>query len=580
MARINTFVIIFTLVVNSWFAHSKSVPPLEREISISVRNESIEKILLKIEEASKVKFSYSSTIFNNLGATSIDVKQKTVREVLAVLLPKTITYLTNGNYIILKKRAVKPESKTTKITGYVYDGATNAKLSHVTVYDKKSLQSATTNEYGYYSLSIPAKNDTVFISKDLYNNGIAKIDSSSKNSLFNIIINPVSDTAHRQDSGFWKSKIQSIKNSTLLFANNLKGYINSINVKDTLHRHFQITLIPFIGTNHKLSGNVINRVSVNILGGYSKGVKGFELGGLFNINNGNMHGLQISGLTNVVGENTRGVQIAGLVNSDSKNIRGFAVAGITNYVKDTMNGMLLSGIVNTSGVSEHSFELAGITNITREAINNYQLAGIANTTSEGSNMVQIAGIYNHAKLNRGVQLALINYADSSSGVPIGLLSIVKKGIHQLEISSDEMLYANVAFRTGSHRFYNVFNAGYSPTGSQDPLWSVGCGVGTSLKINSKWLSDIILSIHHISKGSFVLATSENYKLYWGIEKHLRPKISIAFGPTFNLYMADTNITDYAAKYQSIVPYSMYNTNGSQNNILRGWIGLKAAIRFF
>ena len=43
----------------------------------------------------------------------------------------------------------------------MYDAYTNKKISHVTIYDKKSLQSATTNDYGYYSFSIPSTNDTL-----------------------------------------------------------------------------------------------------------------------------------------------------------------------------------------------------------------------------------------------------------------------------------------------------------------------------------------------------------------------------------------------------------------------------------
>jgi len=40
-------------------------------------------------------------------------------------------------------------------------------------------------------------------------------------------------------------------------------------------------------------------------------------------------------------------------------------------------------------------------------------------------------------MNKGLQVGLINYSDSSTGVSIGLLSIVKNGIPQLEISTDE-----------------------------------------------------------------------------------------------------------------------------------------------
>ena len=50
------FVIVF-LFLNVLFAFSKTIPLLEREVTLTLKHERIEKILLKIEEVTKVKFS-------------------------------------------------------------------------------------------------------------------------------------------------------------------------------------------------------------------------------------------------------------------------------------------------------------------------------------------------------------------------------------------------------------------------------------------------------------------------------------------------------------------------------------------
>src|SRR5690606_38989007 len=47
--------------------------------------------------------------------------------------------------------------------------------------------------------------------------------------------------------------------------------INMRNIRDTLYRDFQVSFVPFVGTNEMLSGNVINDYSLNVLGGYSLG---------------------------------------------------------------------------------------------------------------------------------------------------------------------------------------------------------------------------------------------------------------------------------------------------------------------
>jgi hypothetical protein len=54
--------------------------------------------------------------------------------------------------------------------------------------------------------------------------------------------------------------------------------IHDKNVTDTLSRPFQLSVLPFLGTNKLLSGSIENRVSVNILMGYSAGVRKMEFG--------------------------------------------------------------------------------------------------------------------------------------------------------------------------------------------------------------------------------------------------------------------------------------------------------------
>ena len=46
---------------------------------------------------------------------------------------------------------------------------------------------------------------------------------------------------------------------------------NVENIRDTLYREIQISLLPFVGTNGAMSGNVINDFSINMFGGYSLG---------------------------------------------------------------------------------------------------------------------------------------------------------------------------------------------------------------------------------------------------------------------------------------------------------------------
>lgn len=77
--------------------------------------------------------------------------------------------------------------------------------------------------------------------------------------------------------------------------------INAQNVNDSLNRKFQLSILPFLGTNRLLSGSIKNDYSVNILMGYSGGVRKLEVGGIVNGVRQNMKGLQVAGVGNIVG---------------------------------------------------------------------------------------------------------------------------------------------------------------------------------------------------------------------------------------------------------------------------------------
>lgn len=112
--------------------------------------------------------------------------------------------------------------------------------------------------------------------------------------------------------------------------------MQSINLKKFFTvRPIQGSIIPGLSTNGKLNSQVINNFSFNLFGGYSGGVDGFEIGGLFNIDKKNVQYTQIAGLFNNVGGSMRGAQLAGLSNTVLDSARGAQLAGINNFSKKT-----------------------------------------------------------------------------------------------------------------------------------------------------------------------------------------------------------------------------------------------------
>lgn len=619
------------------------VPALEREVNLTFTNEKITTVLAKIQEQTGLVFSYQPSIVNGLGPVSMQFRQKTVREVLATLLPKNIVFKSKSNYIILKEKPPEKNTKKTELSGYVYDKNTDKKLPNVTIYDKNTLQSVTTNEYGFYTMSVPNEEQCLSVNKQNYRDTCVSLTYLKDKKLTNISINPVSDSVKARDSINWRIKLKDLGEYANGMFRDFKGYINTINVKDTFTRNAQVSFLPFVGSNHLMSGNVYNRYSLNIFGGYSRGNRLLEVGGFFNINKETVTGLQMAGFFNLVGDSVKGAQLAGFFNATGKDVSGFQaagffnmnlgtvngvqaagflntnvkkvsgvqiagmvnmnmrgidgvaaagllninrlsvngmqIAGMMNIIGDTLNGASMAGLINIAKYSKNSLQVAGMMNIAGKGDNNVQASALINSTSKGTTRLQVSGFINRAHKLTGIQLGIINYADSASGVPFGLLSFVKKGLHQLELSSDEVFYTNVSLRTGVNAFYNIFNLCVRPNKDQ-PLWSIGYGVGSSVKISGKVRADFSATVNHVSSGAFYFATSEHYKFYTGVEYKFGKAFAVAMGPTFNLYWSDVLLPDYSTIYSSIAPYTLFNKSLANDFNLKGWLGGRIAVRFF
>lgn len=359
-------------------------------------------------------------------------------------------------------------------------------------------------------------------------------------------------------------------------------------------RDFQVTFITPMGTNGVESPNITNKFSLNIIGGVAQGLDGIELGSVANVLLGNMKGFQGSGFTNAVLGNVKGVQLAGYVNYSGGNLNGAALAGLCNVNMHDATGGQFSGFLNANlgdfkGVqlatfsnfnlkNMKGFQGSGFANVNVGNFEGAQIAGFSNITVGNIKGYQVSGFLNYAKKINGLQLGIINVADSVEGAAIGFLSIVKHGLHQIEVSADEVFYSGLSLRTGTRKFYNTLNIGMSPK-SKSLLWNIGYGIGTSIKINDKMFSDIILSAHHVSLGEFYTAASELYKLYAGVEFKLWDKCAVAAGPTFNVYLTDTLLPDYKNGYNNIAPYSTFNFTNSNDFNLKGWFGARVAVRF-
>jgi hypothetical protein len=341
---------------------------------------------------------------------------------------------------------------------------------------------------------------------------------------------------------------------------------------------FQFTFVTPVGTNGIESFKTTNHVSLNLLVGVSKGLDGFEAGGIANIILKDVKGAQFAGFTNIVLGKVNGGQFASYFNYCGKDLKGVQVAGLGNVSLGAMKGAQVASVFNFNRKGGTGVQVAAYTNVVLGNIKGVQVASMANIAIGDVQGAQISAGVNIAKKVKGIQLGFVNIADSVDGASIGFVNIIKKGKNQFEFSGDELFYTNIAYRSGTSSFYNIYTAGYRP-GTKENLWHIGYGAGTAFKLKNKLTSDINVTMHHVSDGGFYWGTSELVRLYWGVEYKVAKKIAIAAGPTCNFYVSDVLLSDYKSSKQNILPYHNFDQTTNNDFNVKGWLGARIAIRF-
>lgn len=343
--------------------------------------------------------------------------------------------------------------------------------------------------------------------------------------------------------------------------------------KDT--RTFQVSFVPPLGTNGHEGPTIANKISYNIIAGYSRGVEAVEVGGVYNIVKEDVNGAQVSGLGNTVGGDINGIQSAGLVNTVRGNVEGAQIAGFLNYLAGHTNGVQTAGFANLAS-DVNGVQAGGFYN-QNTTTNGAQLAGFMNLSGD-VNGAQAAGFINIAKKVSGVQIGFINIADSvASGVPVGVVNIVKKnGFISPGFESDGAIPYRFVFRSGLEKFYTILSAGIKP----GDYWTYGAGLGSRIYLSQQHnlFLNPELRWHSVNEGKAKVNESNQlvkFNLNVGFQafKHLY----ITTGPSVNFYV--TNELDEFGQPLIDLSSNPSVDELSGNRRYQMWIGYTIGIGF-
>ena len=325
---------------------------LSKNITLDVNRQRLDNVLEILSNKGDFYFSYNSKIVKKDSLVSLNVRNKTVREILSSLFNNTYEFKESGNYVIIRKAPIRMtmvtnkavvEEKIYSVSGYVFDEQSGFAVNEASVYEKKQLASSLTNDLGYFKLKLKSSKAsavTLFISKEFYEDTSIVIEPRH-NQEVTITMMPIEKEEDKvtiaPEDYLVPDSVQQENNITDTtapvtsipadsasvertgmgkFLLSTRQKVQSLNLKHFFAtRPFQVSLVPGLSSHGKMSGQVVNNFSLNVFGGYTAGTNGVEIGGLFNIDKKEVKYFQAAGIFNVVGGKVDGFQVAGITNT-------------------------------------------------------------------------------------------------------------------------------------------------------------------------------------------------------------------------------------------------------------------------
>lgn len=579
-----TFILILLLLISGTFFSAQAQSILDIEMSIDADKKPLGHILDVMEQKGNFRFAYYSKLVVKDSTVTIHAKQASIKDVLEKLLGNKYEYKESKGFIImryaplelalvLEKNSVVGEQQV--VSGYIMDVQTNKRIENASVYERNALQSTLTDKEGLFDLklkNIPQTIEltvvkenykaitTIFLSEITIQMGTRKSNEDYVDGNFSAV--------ERMGIGrFFISQRQKIQSL------NLGGIISEVPV--------QASLIPSLSTRGMMNSQINSSFSLNLLGGYTGGVRGFEMAGLYNINRMNVHALQMAGLFNTVGGSVKGVQLAGLYNNIFGDLNGLQISGIYNSVKGSQIGLQISGIYNQVQQDAKGIQIAAIHNNVNGSQNGLQISGIYNAGNQKVRGIQIA-LLNFAKETDGLQIGLINFAGSPSGYSFGLLNFKKNGYQKFTVTRNEISDINFAVKTGDNKLYTILMAGKSERTNEEKLTSFGFGLGKNILLANRLTCNPEISIQYLYLGNW-----DRYNFVYKFDSPLTFRIfkgvALSAGPSFNLFSSeriDKNIPDINNSVFVQNRTKRYNMIKKNSNLITGWIGWSFGLNLF
>ncbi|WP_439556239.1 STN and carboxypeptidase regulatory-like domain-containing protein [Dyadobacter sp.] len=570
---------------------------LNKPVAISVKGQPVSEVLKMIGVQGNFYFSYNSNIISGDSLVSLNVTSKPVSEVLFQLFGDKYQYKEKGDYLIILPAA---RDRTVVLTGYIIDQETNAPVDYASVYSRQLLISTMSEDDGHFRLKVRERAFPVHVvvSKVGYADTTIVFDHPGKTEM-RVSINQKAVeldpliVRYSEGESTWLGRL-FLSAKTRMQSRNISRFFVAL--------PYQASLTPGLGTHGRMSPQVVNKFSLNILGGYTAGVNGAEIAGGFNISRQDVRYVQIAGVFNVVSGKVDGVQVAGFHNQIIDSLAGVQVSGFSGIVKKHAAGVQISGFLSRTRAGLNGAQIAGAINLLEGKAKGIQISGAYNRATGSFNGVQVSGAanlvkntlsgmqitggvnlaktgvrgtqlgtVNYAKNLRGFQLGIVNIADSSSGVSIGLINIIKRSTSNISVYTMETAPFNVAWKMGTHKFYSILTAG-ADASAQKRTYQFGAGFGKEFFPFRKVGFVTELMSLNTFQGDWE-NTPVMHRLQVAATWKPSKRIVIFAGPAYSFYYND--LKESKPGYKSFPPLG-YPSNKISDKVT-SWLGWQAGI---
>ncbi|SFM97335.1 hypothetical protein SAMN05428949_1524 [Chitinophaga sp. YR627] len=412
--------LIVVFLFGSYSSYAQS--PLNKTVSVSADRKPLAAVLDDISMQGEFHFSYVKEFIHDDSLVTVNVSKRSVKQVLDILFQGNFQFREIGNQIIIQPGTSSKE-KWYVVSGQIKDAATGRPIANASVYEGVQLISTLTDDQGYFRLRLREKERTaalLTVSKELYRDTIMLVPGGHDQEM-NATIKPaapiqlsivdVNQHTHVEQTFFGRFFLSS------------KQRMQSLNLSDFFTRQpYQYSLLPALGTHGKLGSQVVNKFSMNLIGGYTAGLNGVEIAGIFNIDQKAVRWVQVAGVFNIVGGHLSGVQVAGIHNHIMDSLKGLQIGGISNILKYDFRGAQIGGIYNQSGDGGKGMQIGGILNNTGGPVKGAQIAGAINLVQGNMKGAQIGGVLSSTLgVVKGAQISgAINFGrDTVDGIQIG-----------------------------------------------------------------------------------------------------------------------------------------------------------------